>query len=202
MNANVNGPLPPVIVYTGRALTADEEHRLRKHSNSVIVKGARSVERLVDEVALFLHQVETSLPVPKQKMLRVSRDRETVLEGKTILVVEDDVRNIFALTKVLEPQGAHVVIARNGRESLEMLESHPEVALVLMDIMMPEMDGHEAIRQIRKRSAWAKLPIIALTAKAMPDDRDACLAAGASDYIPKPIDVEMLLSLIRVWTPR
>jgi signal transduction histidine kinase/CheY-like chemotaxis protein len=193
---------PPVIVYTGRTLSSAEERQLQKYASSIIVKGARSLERLVDEVTLFLHQVENDLPPPKQQMLRIARDREAMLAGKTILVVEDDVRNIFALTKVLEPKGATVVIARNGHEALAMLEKHAEVALVLMDIMMPEMDGLEAMRHIRKRREWAKLPIIALTAKAMPDDRDACLAAGASDYIPKPIDVEMLLSLIRVWTPR
>ncbi len=195
-------PFPPVIVYTGRTLTADEEQRLRKHSSSIIVKGARSPERLLDEVTLFLHQVESELPADQRRMLRQARDRETVFEGRRILVVEDDVRNIFALTSVLEPQGAEIVIARNGREAIAALEATPGIDLVLMDIMMPEMDGLDAMREIRKRAGWSKLPIIALTAKAMRDDQEQCLLAGANDYISKPLDVEMLLSLVRVWMPK
>ncbi len=193
---------PPVIVYTGRSLTADEEQRLRKHSSSIIVKGARSPERLLDEVTLFLHRVEADLPPDKRKMLRQALDRETVFEGRKILIVEDDVRNIFALTSVLEPKGADLLIARNGREAIETLEKTPDIQLVLMDIMMPEMDGLTATREIRKRAAWSRLPIIALTAKAMRDDQERCLQAGANDYISKPLDVEMLLSLLRVWMPK
>ncbi len=195
-------PFPPVIVYTGRSLTADEEQRLRRHSSSIIVKGARSPERLLDEVTLFLHQVESELPADQRRMLRQARDRETVFQGRRILIAEDDVRNIFALTSVLEPQGAEIVIARNGREAIGALEAKPPIDLVLMDIMMPEMDGLEAMREIRKRSAWSKLPIIALTAKAMKDDQEQCFLAGANDYISKPLDVEMLLSLLRVWMPK
>jgi len=198
---------PPVIVYTGRSLTRDEEQRLRRFSKSIIIKGARSPERLLDEVTLFLHQVEARLPPERQRMLQVARDREAALEGRRILVVEDDVRNIFALSSVLEPRGAKVEIARNGKEALERLThslAQPSltVDLVLMDIMMPEMDGLTAMREIRKRSEWHKLPIIALTAKAMRDDQEQCLAAGANDYIAKPLDVEKLLSLIRVWMPK
>ncbi|MCY1019468.1 response regulator [Pyxidicoccus sp. MSG2] len=202
-----NVSFPPVIVYTGRSLTRDEEQRLRRFSKSIIIKGARSPERLVDEVTLFLHQVESKLPPERQRMLRVARDREAALDGRRILVVEDDVRNIFALSSVLEPRGAKVEIARNGREALERLasslaQSAQGVDLVLMDIMMPEMDGLTAMREIRKRSEWKRLPIIALTAKAMRDDQEKCLAAGANDYIAKPLDVEKLLSLIRVWMPK
>ena len=193
---------PPVIVYTGRSLTPDEEQRLRKYSSSIIVKGARSPERLLDEVTLFLHQVEAALPPDRQRMLRKARDREAVFDGRRILIVEDDVRNVFALSSVLEPKGMKVSIARNGREALAALESTPDIDLVLMDIMMPEMDGIEAMREIRKHPRWAKLPIIALTAKAMKDDQERCLKAGANDYIGKPLDVEMLLSLLRVWMPK
>jgi CheY-like chemotaxis protein/signal transduction histidine kinase/CHASE3 domain sensor protein len=194
---------PPVIVYTGRSLSADQEQRLRRWSRSIIVKDARSPERLLDEVTLFLHQVEAKLPPERQRMLQRARHREAALEGKRVLVVEDDVRNIFALSAVLEPKGMQVQIARNGREALEALERPGHgIDLVLMDIMMPEMDGLTAMREIRQRPAWARLPIIALTAKAMKDDQERCLAAGASDYIAKPLDVEKLLSLVRVWMPK
>ena len=190
---------PPVIVYTGRSLSRDEEQTLRRFSSSIIVKGARSPERLLDEVTLFLHQVESELPPERQRMLRDARHREAVFEGRRVLIVEDDVRNIFALSSVLEPKGAKVEIARNGREALDYLRQNPSVDLVLMDIMMPEMDGLAAMRAIRAEPALARLPIIALTAKAMADDREACLAAGANDYIAKPLDVDKLLSLARVW---
>jgi CheY-like chemotaxis protein len=198
---------PPVIVYTGRSLTRDEEQRLRRYSKSIIVKDARSPERLLDEVTLFLHQVESKLPPERQRMLREARDRESTLDGRRILVVEDDVRNVFALSSVLEPKGTVVVIARNGREAIEALERGSSgkgeaIDLVLMDIMMPEMDGYTAMREIRKRAEWKRLPIIALTAKAMKDDQEKCLAAGANDYIAKPLDVEKLLSLVRVWMPK
>ena len=193
---------PPIIVYTARSLDRHEEERLRKLSSAVILKGVRSPERLVDEVSLFLHQVETQLPLQKQKLLAKARDREAALEGRTVLIAEDDVRNIFALTKLFEPHGARVTVARNGREALEMLSGAAAPDLILMDIMMPEMDGLEAIRKIRAQSRWSKLPIIALTAKAMPDDRESCLQAGASDYIAKPLDTDVLLSLVRVWMPR
>jgi CheY-like chemotaxis protein len=195
-------PFPPVIVYTGRALTREEEQRLRRHSRSIIVKGARSPERLLDEVSLFLHRVEADLTPDRRSMLRDARSREAAFENRRILVVEDDVRNVFALASILEPRGAAVDIARNGREALERLDRDPPVDLVLMDIMMPEMDGYEAMRLIRARPALAKLPIIALTARAARDDRERCLSAGASDYIAKPLDVDRLLSLLRVWMPR
>jgi CheY-like chemotaxis protein/CHASE3 domain sensor protein len=195
---------PPTIIYTGQAITPDQEQALRRFSRSIILKGARSPERLLDEVMLFLHRVESNLPPESRRMLKAARDREAALEGRRILIVEDDVRNIFALSSVLEPLGAKVEIARNGNEALRALEGRPargngSIDLVLMDIMMPEMDGFTAMREIRKRSEWSKLPIIALTAKAMHDDQEKCMAAGANDYIAKPLDVDKLMSLIRVW---
>jgi CheY-like chemotaxis protein/signal transduction histidine kinase len=198
---------PPVIVYTGRDLTSEEEHQLRKYSKSIIIKGAKSPERLLDEVTLFLHQVVAELPAQQQKMIEKARSRDAVLEGRRILIAEDDVRNIFALTSILEPRGVHVKISRNGREALEALtqaqqDPAQKVDLVLMDIMMPEMDGLTAIREIRRQPGGKQLPIIALTAKAMPSDQEQCLAAGANDYMAKPLDVEKLLSLVRVWMPR
>jgi CheY-like chemotaxis protein len=198
---------PPVIVYTGRSLTREEEQRLGRYSKSIIIKDARSPERLLDEVTLFLHQVESKLPAPQQQMLKAARNRDSSIKGRRILVVEDDVRNIFALTSVFEPSGATVEIARNGRESLEALarsKASPSSAIdmVLMDIMMPEMDGLTAMREIRKDPDFKRLPIIALTAKAMKDDHEKCLAAGANDYVAKPLDVEKLLSLVRVWMPK
>jgi signal transduction histidine kinase/CheY-like chemotaxis protein/CHASE3 domain sensor protein len=190
---------PPVIVYTGRSLSHDQIHELERFSRSIIIKGARSPERLLDEVTLFLHQVESKLPAERQRMLRDARDRESVFEGRRILVVEDDVRNVFALSSVLERRGASVEIARNGREAIDHLRGKPGVDLVLMDVMMPEMDGLDATRELRKDPRFTKLPIIMLTAKAMIDDRDKCIAAGANDYIAKPLDVDKLLSLARVW---
>jgi CheY-like chemotaxis protein len=164
-----------------------------------VIKGARSPERLLDEVTLFLHQVESQLPPDRRRMLRDARARDAAFDGRRILVVEDDVRNVFALANVFEPRGAVVDIARNGREAIDALAARPQVDLVLMDVMMPEMDGLEATRRLRADPRFAKLPIIALTAKAMADDRDKCLAAGANDYIAKPLDVDKLLSLVRVW---
>jgi CheY-like chemotaxis protein/signal transduction histidine kinase len=198
---------PPVIVYTGRSLEREQEERLRRYASSIIIKGAKSPERLLDEVTLFLHQVEVSLPPEQQRILREVRNREAALEGKQILVVDDDARNVFALASLLESKGAKLRFARNGKEALAALESATApggiaVDLVLMDIMMPEMDGLTATREIRKKSAWKRLPIIALTAKAMPNDREECLRAGADDYIAKPLDVDKLLSLIKVWIPK
>jgi CheY-like chemotaxis protein len=196
-------PLPPVIVYTARELSRDDEQRLRRYAGSIIVKGVCSPERLLDEVALFLHQVESHLPQEQQQMLREVRSREAVLEGKCIMVAEDDVRNVFALTSLLEQRGARVRVARNGREAVELVErvaaEGGKIDLVLMDVMMPEMDGLAALREIRRRPRFKNLPMIALTAKAMPDDRDRCLEAGADDYVAKPLDVDRLLSLVRVW---
>ncbi|MBV7545498.1 response regulator [Pseudomonas sp. PDM26] len=194
--------LPPVIVYTGRNLTRDEEAELRKYSRTIIIKGARSPERLLDEVTLFLHKVESQLSHERQKMLKVARSRDKVFEGRKVLLVDDDVRNIFALTSALEQKGAVVVIGRNGREAIERLNEVQDIDLVLMDVMMPRMDGFEAIVEIRKDPRWRKLPIIAVTAKAMKDDQERCRQAGANDYLAKPIDLDRLFSLIRVWLPK
>lgn len=201
MAGNDDVGFPPVIVYTGRALNREEEQRLRRYSKSIIIKGARSPERLLDEVTLFLHSVEASLPTDQQRLLREARRRDTVLDGRTVLLAEDDVRNIFALSSVLEPLGVSLEIARNGQEAVDRLAER-EVDLVLMDIMMPEKDGLAAMREIRAQRHLQDLPIIALTAKAMPDDRERCLQAGANDYIAKPIDVDKLVSLCRVWCSR
>lgn len=198
---------PPVIVYTGRELSPGEEQQLRRYSQSIIIKGARSPERLLDEVTLFLHQVVGELPAEQQRMLEKAHHRDATLEGRRILIVEDDVRNVFALTSILEPRGAVLQIARNGREALEAVDRAAQdlagkIDLVLMDVMMPEMDGITAIRELRKRPDAKRLPVIMLTAKAMKDDQEQCLSAGANDYMAKPLDVEKLLSLIRVWMPR
>ncbi|UVL01035.1 response regulator [Pseudomonas sp. B21-048] len=193
---------PPVIVYTGRNLTRDEEAELRKYSRSIIIKGARSPERLLDEVTLFLHKVESRLSLERQTMLKTARSRDKVFEGRKVLLVDDDVRNIFALTSALEQKGAIVVIGRTGREAVEKLNEVEDIDLVLMDVMMPEMDGFEATLEIRKDPRWRKLPIIAVTAKAMKDDQERCLQTGASDYLAKPIDLDRLFSLIRVWLPK
>jgi signal transduction histidine kinase/CheY-like chemotaxis protein/CHASE3 domain sensor protein len=197
---------PPVIVYTGHDLSAEDEQKLRRYSSSIIIKGAKSPERLLDEVSLFLHQVVSELPAEHQRMIHEARNRDAVLEGRRILIVEDDVRNVYSLTNILEPRGAVVEIARNGQEALDALDRQLDVSnpidLVLMDVMMPVMDGLDATRRVRLDPRWAKLPIIMLTAKAMPDDQERCLAAGANDYMAKPLDVDKLLSLVRVWMPR
>jgi CheY-like chemotaxis protein/signal transduction histidine kinase len=193
---------PPVIVYTGRNLTRDEEAELLRYSRTIIIKGARSPERLLDEVTLFLHKVESQLSNERQKMLKTARSRDRVFEGRRILVVDDDVRNIFALTSALEHKGAIVEVGRNGLEAIEKLNTVDDIDLVLMDVMMPEMDGYEATIEIRKNPRWRKLPIIAVTAKAMKDDQERCLQAGSNDYLAKPIDLDRLFSLIRVWLPK
>jgi len=198
---------PPVIVYTGRDLSAEDEQRLRRYSSSIIIKGAKSPERLLDEVSLFLHQVVSELPAEQQQMIRKARNRDAVLEGRRILVVEDDIRNIYSLSSILEPRGAIIEIARNGQEAIDALDASTRDAskpidLVLMDVMMPVKDGLAATRDIRGDPRWSDLPIIALTAKAMPDDQERCMEAGANDYMAKPLDVDKLLSLVRVWMPR
>src|SRR5476649_698173 len=192
---------PPVIVYTGRNLTRAEEADLHKYSRSIIIKGARSPERLLDEVTLFLHKVESELSSERQTMLKTVRSRDRVFEGRRILLVDDDVRNIFALTSALEQKGVVVEIGRNGYEAIAKLDEVADIDLVLMDVMMPGMDGLEATRRIRADGRFNRLPIIAITAKAMKDDHEQCLAAGASDYLAKPIDLHRLYSLLRVWMP-
>jgi CheY-like chemotaxis protein len=192
----------PVIVYTGRELSRDEESDLRRVADSIIVKDVRSPERLLDETALFLHRVEEQLPEQQREILRRMAQTDPALVGKKVLVVDDDLRNIFAITALLEDHEMQVVYAENGRDGLAKLAEDPGIHSVLMDVMMPEMDGYEAIRRIRAESRWDKLPVIALTAKAMKGDREKCIEAGASDYITKPVDPDQLLSLLRVWLYR
>jgi CheY-like chemotaxis protein len=192
----------PIIIYADRDLVRDRARRLGELAESIIIKGDRSPERLLDETALFLHRVEANLPESKQLILRQIRESDSILAGRTVLIVDDDARNLFALASLLERQQMRVRVAENGREAVEALEADPRVDLVLMDIMMPETDGYEAIRAIRQREPLRSLPIIALTAKAMKGDRETCMEAGASDYIAKPVDAEQLISLLRVWLCR
>jgi HAMP domain-containing protein/CheY-like chemotaxis protein len=189
----------PVIVYTGKELTRREETRLKKYAETIIVKDARSPERLLDETSLFLHRVEARLPQAKRRMLDQLHSAEEVFRGKKVLIVDDDVRNVFALTSVLEANGMEVIFAENGRDGIETLRDNPDVDLVLMDIMMPEMDGYETMEAVRRIPEFKQLPIISLTAKAMKGDREKSIASGASDYITKPVDTDQLLSLMRVW---
>jgi CheY-like chemotaxis protein len=192
----------PIIVYTGQELSHHEETELRRLADTIIVKDVRSPERLLDETSLFLHRIESQLPPPKREMLRKVSESDPSLLGRKVLLVDDDARNLFAVTTILEQHAMQVVYAENGREAIEKLSADPGIDVVLMDIMMPEMDGYEATRQIRERPDWRKLPIIALTAKAMKGDREKCIQAGASDYITKPVDPDQLVSLLRVWLYR
>jgi CheY-like chemotaxis protein len=191
-----------VIVHPGRELTVREEARLERYAQSVVLKDARSPERVLEETSLYLHRAEARLPAEKRRMLDRLHSRDEVFDGKKVLIVDDDVRNVFALTSVFERHGMRVVFAENGREGIEALKEHPDVSLVLMDIMMPEMDGYEATRTVREMPEFERLPIVALTAKAMRGDREKSLASGASDYITKPVDIDQLLSLMRVWLHR
>jgi CheY-like chemotaxis protein/signal transduction histidine kinase/HAMP domain-containing protein len=192
----------PVVVFTGKELSPEEDARLHALARSVVVKGVESPERLLDETALFLHRVVADLPEEKQKMLDRLRHSDDALVGKKVMVVDDDVRNIFALSSVLERRGMDVITAGTGREAIAKLESTTDVAIVLMDIMMPEMDGYETMRVIRQNASLQRLPIIALTAKAMKGDREKCLEAGASEYLAKPVNTEQLLSSLRMWLHR
>jgi CheY-like chemotaxis protein/signal transduction histidine kinase len=189
--------MPPVIVYSGRDLSEQDALALREYTDSVVIKGARSPERLLDEVTLFLHSVHSSLPAAQQQMLRKLHDKEEGLAGRTVLVVDDDMRNTFALSKVLRAKGLNVLMAQDGHKAISQLEEKTDIDLVLMDIMMPGMDGYTAIREIRKRAQFQALPIIALTAKAMAGDRDKCLDAGANDYLSKPVDIDDLVVMMR-----
>ena len=192
----------PVVVFTGRELSSEEDARLHQLARSVVVKNVESPERLLDETALFLHRVVADLPLEKQKMLEQLHRSDDALIGKKVLVVDDDVRNIFALSSVLERRGMTVLTAGTGRQAIELLESTPDVAIVLMDIMMPEMDGYETMHVIRQKASLRRLPIIALTAKAMKGDREKCLEAGASEYLAKPVNTDQLLSALRTWLHR
>jgi CheY-like chemotaxis protein len=192
----------PVVVFTGRELSANEDAQLHTMARSIVVKGVESPERLLDETALFLHRVVGDLPADKQRMLERLNSSDEDLIGRTVLLVDDDSRNIFALSSVLERRGMHVLTATTGSEAIEIIEQTPSLAIVLMDIMMPEMDGYQTIESIRHNPAYRRLPIIALTAKAMKGDREKCLEAGASDYLAKPVNTEQLLSALRMWLHR
>ncbi len=194
-----NAQQVPVVIYTSRELTREEDELLKKYGSSIILKGAHSFERLLDETTLFLHQVESEFTGVKKKMSEKMRG-ENILKGKTILLVDDDMRNVFALSSVLESYDMKVIVGKNGKEAIEKLHQHAdEIDLILMDIMMPEMNGYEAMERIRKEKRFEKLPIIALTAKAMKGDREKCLAAGANEYLSKPVEKEKLISMLRVW---
>jgi CheY-like chemotaxis protein/signal transduction histidine kinase len=192
----------PVVVFTGRELSAEEDAKLHTMARSIVVKGVESPERLLDETALFLHRVVTDLPPAKQRMLERLTSSDEDLVGRTVLLVDDDARNIFALSSVLERRGMHVLTATTGSEAIAMVESTPDLAIVLMDIMMPEMDGFQTMRAIRDKPGFRRLPIVALTAKAMKGDRERCMEAGASDYLAKPVNTEQLLSALRMWLHR
>ena len=191
--------VPPIVVYTGRELTREEENLLHDYSESIIIKGVRSEERLLDEVSLFLHRMVERMPEKKRKVIANLYDSDTMFEGKTVLIVDDDMRNAFALSKVLAERGMKLLKAENGQKALTIIEQEDHIDLVLMDIMMPVMDGYEAMKRIRAQERFAKLPVIALTAKAMKEDRQRCIEAGASDYLPKPVDVSRLFSVMRIW---
>jgi HAMP domain-containing protein/CheY-like chemotaxis protein/signal transduction histidine kinase len=192
----------PVIVYTGKDLSKKQETELRRLAETIIIKDVKSPDRLLDETALFLHRVESNLPAEKRKMLEHLHQHDPALSGRKALIVDDDIRNIFALTSVLEQHDVEVHYAENGKDGLRMVEDVPGIDVVLMDVMMPEMDGYEAMRRIREKKEMRSLPIIALTAKAMKGDREKCIEAGASDYVMKPVDTEQLISLLRVWLSR
>jgi CheY-like chemotaxis protein len=189
----------PVVVYTGKELTERERAELREYAEAIVIKDASSPERLLDETSLYLHRPEARLPEDKRRMLEGLRNADAALEGKKVLLVDDDVRNVFALASLLESRGMEILFAENGRDGIHTLRENPDVDLVLMDIMMPEMDGYEATRRIRGMDEFKQLPIVALTAKAMKGDREKSLMAGASDYVAKPVDSNRLLSLMRVW---
>jgi CheY-like chemotaxis protein len=192
----------PVVVFTGRELSAEEDAELHTMARSIVVKGVESPERLLDETSLFLHRVITELPTEKQRMLEKLNSSDEDLVGRTALLVDDDARNIFALSSVLERRGMKVLTATTGSEAIALVESSPEIAIVLMDIMMPQMDGYQTMGVIRQNPSFSRLPIIALTAKAMKGDREKCLEAGASDYLAKPVNTEQLLLAIRMWLHR
>jgi CheY-like chemotaxis protein len=192
----------PVVIYTARDLTEAEAGQLQRVAQTVIVKDVRSPERLLDETALFLHRIAEDLPQLQRDMLQRGREPDPLLAGRKLLIVDDDIRNIFALVSVLERHEMQVLTAETGKSALEILNANPDVDIVLMDIMMPEMNGYDTIQTIRQDDRFKQLPIIALTAKAMKGDRDKCIEVGATDYIAKPIDIQQLLSLLRVWLYR
>jgi CheY-like chemotaxis protein/signal transduction histidine kinase len=202
MGAGRDSAIPPVIVYTGKDLTRAEEGELRKYAETIIIKGVKSEERLLDEVSLFLHKTVSAMPAANREMIITLHARDAMFADTTILLVDDDMRNLFALSKILAEKGLNVLKAEDGQKALALLETHPDIALVLLDIMMPVMDGYQTAREIRRQPRYHDLPIIALTAKALKEDRHKCIAAGANDYLSKPVEVERLFSMLRVWLYR
>ncbi|EDN69909.1 Response regulator receiver [Beggiatoa sp. PS] len=192
----------PVIIYAERELESAEEALLLRCADHIPITSVKTPEHLLDEATLFLHQIEAKLPQEKRQMLRMVHDKETILANKKVLIVDDDARNIFALAIVLEDKNMEVIAGNHGKEALTLLDEHPDIAIILMDIMMPEMDGYEAIRKIREQPRFKRLPIIALTAKAMKGDKAKCIEAGANDYLSKPVNTDKLISLMRVWLYR
>ena len=191
--------IPPIVIYTARELSEEENRELNRYTGSIIIKGPKSPERLLDEVTLFLHSVRSTLSKEQQELVRMQHNPDRVLEGRTVLLTDDDLRNTFALSKLLKKHGMNVIIADNGQMALQKLQDHSDIELVIMDIMMPVMDGYLAIQEIRAQAAFQGIPIIALTARAMPEEQEKCIAAGANDYLAKPVDIERLLMLLRVW---
>ncbi len=194
--------IPPIVIYTAADITPDKEEALRKYTDSIVIKDVRSEERLLDEVSLFLHRVVSEMPEQKKQIITNLYDTDAFLRGRKVLIVDDDMRAVFAVSRLLNERGIETLKAENGKKALAHLKKDPEVDLVLMDIMMPELDGYETMRRIRRQSKFRGLPIIALTAKAMKEDRDRCIEAGANDYLPKPVDPDRLISILRVWLYR
>jgi CheY-like chemotaxis protein len=189
----------PIIVFTGRNISLQEEIKIKQYADTIVVKTAHSYQRILDEVSLFLHLVEENKPNLKPQKYNRLGDMSEVLKGKTVLVADDDVRNIFSLSKSLEKYHMNVISAMDGKDAIKQLEENPQIDIILMDMMMPEMDGYDSTKKIRENSKYKKLPIIAVTAKAMAGDREKSILSGASDYITKPVDVDQLISLLRVW---
>ena len=191
--------IPPIIVYTGKDLTKEENQILEKYANSIILKGVKSEERLLDETSLFLHKIVNDLPDKQQEVIENLHNSEIIFKNKKILLVDDDMRNIFALSKILKKKGMHIFRAENGKIAIDILKKNTDIDIILLDVMMPIMDGYETAKKIRKIKEIKNIPIISLTAKAMKEDRQKCIDSGSNDYITKPLDIEKLLSLIRVW---
>jgi CheY-like chemotaxis protein len=194
--------LPPVIIHTAQDLTEKEEMDLRERAKSIVIKDVRSQERLLDEVSLFLHRTVSDMPERKKQMIRNLHQTDVLLMNKKVLVVDDDMRTTFALSRLFSERGMKTFKASDGEQALQVLDQEPDTDIVLMDVMMPVMDGYETMKRIRAQERFRKLPIIALTAKAMPEDRKKCIEAGANDYLPKPVDQKRLVSLMRVWLYR
>ena len=189
----------PILIYTEGNITQEEEDKLNKYTESIIIKGNNSIDRLLDEVSLFFHSVDSNIDNKNFKNIKFSEEKENLLNNKNILIVDDDMRNVFSLTSALEEKGMNVVVGRNGSEGIKKLYEKNNIDLILMDVMMPEMDGYTAMKEIRKEKQFDNIPIIAITAKSMKEDRQKCIEAGSNDYLTKPVDINKLISLLKVW---